>query len=166
MYKCWYPPQNSKIQYGFAGSSASCLLNTDSPRVQSRFPRPATAFQPCSATWSTPLQIAQPSLSPQPGPPAQFWREAVPSIPTTVLDYGAYSSPLLGGMDWRVDAEPPLSVSYPSFCVLGQILSAGSRYILSPDTTPLAACMAHPTSLHLKGGPRTASGQRGIPSPV
>ena len=58
--------------------SASCLSNADSPRVQPRLPWPTTAFQPCSATWSTSLLGAQPSFSPQLGPPAQVWRRGCP----------------------------------------------------------------------------------------
>ncbi len=52
-----------------------------------------------------------------------------------------------------------------SLCVLGKILSAGSRYILPLNTPSCVIGVVHPTPPHPKGGPQTTSGESGISCP-
>ncbi len=44
--------------------------------------------------------------------------------------------PCSTGMDWRVDMQSALSVSYPLVCILGKVLSSGSHRILPSRLTP------------------------------
>ena len=88
----------------------------------------------------------------------------VPPFLSPVLDHGAESSPPLAGMDWRMEEEYPLRVSYPSNCVSSRVMSSGSRYILPLNASPCAIYVVHPTPPHPTKHPRTTSGERDISS--
>ena len=69
--------------------------------------------------------------------------------------------PCSTGMDWRKQKSPPLSVSHPSVCILGQKFSSESHRKLLPNATPNGP----PHVTHLKEGPQIASGECEISCP-
>ncbi len=144
----------------FVVSSASCLSNECNPVFPDR-PRLSSPIQPPGEPRSSDLN---PHSLLNWDPPAQVWR-GVPPLFTTVPGYGTDSSPLLAGFNRRMDLESPRERELFPDCVLGEVLSSGSHRILPPGTAPRATWLVHITPPHLKGSPRTASGESEISCP-